>query len=530
LKTTVESVGDLATLGARRTPGRPAIVERDGRVVTYEQLDRRTNRLANSLRGRGLSPGARVAAWMDDSAEYVELYVAAAKAGLVMVPINARVRAREATHQLLDADPAALVVTPDMHDRVTELKDAASGRLLLSTDPRGEIDAVPLEDLVTAGSAAPLNHPDRDALYILGYTSGTTGPPKGAMLTHRSVLAIARLNAMSYRLPPLSTAALTGSMSFVATVPAHIISHLYVGGSVIIMGSWDVESLLATVARHRATFTYIPSPVMTDFTVAAAADRASWASLEIVLHSASQAPADKLRALCDVVGDRFVEGLGMTENSGGLITATTRADIRGDTEARDLFRSVGRAVVESVVDLVDDDGQPVPHDGVSVGEVAMHSPALMSGYWNMPEATEAALAGGWYRSGDLAAMDPAGYLYIADRRTDLIVSGGMNVYPSEVESCVAELSGVVECAVVGVEHERWGQTVVAAVVLAPGVGLDADAIVAHCRGQLAGYKKPTRVLIFDSLPRTASLKVQRSVVRELVRERLASDFTHQTFV
>jgi acyl-CoA synthetase (AMP-forming)/AMP-acid ligase II len=454
---------------------------------------------------------------MEDCAEYVELYGAAAKAGLVMVPINARFMPKEAEHQLADSGARLLVATPALHERVSAVNEAA-GLPLISTQPAGELDAERFDDVVGAGSPERPPAPPGDALYILGYTSGTTGVPKGAMLTHRSVLAIARMNAISYRLPAFSTAALTGSMSFVATVPAHIVSHLYVGGTVIVMGPWTVEELFETMASERVTFTYVPSPLIAEFTAAAAAAPRSWASLESLLHSASRAEPDKLRALCDVVGDRFVEGLGMTENSGGLITATTAADIRGESRADDLFASVGRAAVEALVDVVDEEGNALPHDGQSVGEIVMRSPALMDGYWNLPEATAAALRDGWYHSGDLGSLDAAGYLYVADRRTDLIVSGGMNVYPSEVERCIAAMPGVVECAVVGVPHPRWGQTVVAAVVKADDAVLTDADVVAGCSAEMAGYTKPTSVVFMDSLPRTASLKVKRGEVRALVEQ------------
>lgn len=518
MTTTVDTVGDLIALGARRTPGAVAVKERGGRRLTYAGLDDRTSRLASALLARGLAPGDRIAAWMEDCAEYVELYAAAAKAGLVMVPINARFMAKEAEYQLADSGARLLVCTPGVHERVLTVNEAAA-LPILSTRPGGELDAEWYEDVVAGGSPQRPPAPERDALYILGYTSGTTGAPKGAMLTHRSVLAIARMNAISYRLPSFSTAALTGSMSFVATVPAHIVSHFYVGGTVIVMGAWGVDDLLATIASDRVTFTYVPSPLIPDFTTAAAADPRAWSSLESLLHSASRAEPDKLRALCDVVGDRFVEGLGMTENSGGLITATTAADIRGEGQATDVFASVGRAAVEAVVDVVDADGQPLAHDGQSIGEIVMRSPALMDGYWNLPDATAAALRDGWYRSGDLGSLDTAGYLYVADRRTDLIVSGGMNVYPSEVERCVATLPGVVECAVVGVPHPRWGQTVVAVVVKEGHSPLTDADVIAACAAEMASYKKPTRVVFLDSLPHTASLKVKRGEVRALV-ERL----------
>jgi acyl-CoA synthetase (AMP-forming)/AMP-acid ligase II len=178
-----------------------------------------------------------------------------------------------------------------------------------------------------------------------------------------------------------------------------------------------------------------------------------------------------------------------------------------------MARSVGRATVDAAVRLVDEVGTELPWDGTTVGELTVWSPALMVGYWNQPEATEQAFLDGWYRTGDLGTIDPDGYVTIADRRTDLIVSGGMNVYPSEVEEVIHRLPGIVEASVVGLPHERWGQSVTAVVVTAPGSSLTAEDIAEHCRRSLASYKKPTRVLFVDELPRTASLKVSRAAVR-----------------
>jgi acyl-CoA synthetase (AMP-forming)/AMP-acid ligase II len=186
------------------------------------------------------------------------------------------------------------------------------------------------------------------------------------------------------------------------------------------------------------------------------------------------------------------------------MTATTRADL-ADARA---FATVGRAVVETDIGLFGERGERLAHDGATVGELGFRSPALMDGYWGRDDP----FVEGWFRSGDLGTIDPDGRVTIADRRTDLIVSGGMNVYPSEVEECIAELPGVRECAVVGVPHERWGQAVVAVVVGA----IEPGAVIAHCRGRLASYKKPTEVLIAPELPRTASQKVRRGTVREAV--------------
>jgi acyl-CoA synthetase (AMP-forming)/AMP-acid ligase II len=507
------TVADLVRLAARRTPHRVAVKMNGGRELSYEELDARTNRLANALRARGLSPGDRLAAWMEDSIEYVEVYVAAAKAGIVIVHINARFQATEARHHLSDSGARSLVWSAGLRERVADLDTELDLSIVVGDADLDGVDEY--EELLLAGADAAPSPPDPDDLYIIGYTSGTTGVPKGAMLTHRSVVAIARMNAMSYRLPTFSVVALTGSMSFVAIVPAHIITHLYVGGTIVIMGRWDSESLIATIERERVTFTYLPSPTIVEFTELAANDPSRLSSLQSVLHSASRADPEKLRGLCEVIGDRFLEGLGMTENSGGLVTATIRSDISGNPDTRDVFASVGRAAVEALVGIVDETGVPLPHDGTTVGEIVVQSPALMDGYWNQPDAGAPVLRDGWYHTGDLGTMDAAGYLYMLERRTDLIVSGGMNVYPSEVERCIDQLPGVAASAVVGVPHERWGQTVAVAIVRSDPQ-LSAEQVIEHCATQLASYKKPTYVQFVDELPLTASLKVKRGAVREML--------------
>jgi acyl-CoA synthetase (AMP-forming)/AMP-acid ligase II len=509
------TVGDLVAFGTGRTPDRVALKMRDGQGLTYRELDRRTNRLANALLGSGLAPGDRVGAWMEDRLEYPELYLALAKAGLVVVPINARYRAGEAAYCIEDAGATALVWTEGLTELVEEL-DPGPGMLLLSTDGSGPAGTRALGDVAASGADVRPPAPDPDALLVLAYTSGTTGSPKGAMLTHSTVLSICRLNTMSYRLPAYSVAAITGTLSFPAMMPAHVLSHLYVGGTAVIMGRWDPEILVDTIARERVTFTYLATPMMHSFAEYARGVRERWATLESVLHSSSRATPEQRAELCDVIGDRYVEGWGMTENSGGLMAATTRRDISSPPPGVEIHASAGRAVIEMAVEVIDEQGQPVPRDGSTLGELIYSGPAVTIGYWNRPEATASALRGGWFHSGDLGTIDPLGYVYVTERRTDLIVSGGMNVYPNEVERCIMQLPGVHECIVVGAAHERWGQTVVAVIIGASDV--TEQEVIDHCRRHLAGYKKPTRVFFVDDVPRTPSLKVKRAELRDQVAQ------------
>ena len=509
-------VGEITTIWARRDPTRVALRNKEGVERTYAELEDRTTRIANGLLALGLTSGDRIATWMDDCFEYVEVYLAAAKAGLIISPINARLTPVEATYLLNDSDPRIIVWTADLDEKVAELDDRELvDRHRIRIEPGGECQLARLIE-TSSPNPQPLDVDPASPL-ILAYTSGTTGRPKGAILTHESILALGRINATSYRMTAYPRMALTGSMSFVAVVPAHVLCALRLGGCVTMMGKWTVDELIAVLERDLITFTYIPSPLITDVARALAQHPQAWTNLRSVLHSASRARPDQLHELVTVIGTRLVEGWGMTENSGGLMTAMLGHEYL-DCEVHDpVFTSVGLPAIDISVRVVGPEGHEVPHDGESIGELAFSGPSMMTGYWNRPDETAKTLRDGWLFTGDLGSIDAEGYVYISDRRTDLIVSGGANVYPSEVEDCISQLVGVREVAVVGVPHERWGQTVVAVIVVDDDA-INQEVVLDHCRKFLAGYKKPTRVLVMEALPHTASLKISRAAVRSIVLE------------
>jgi fatty-acyl-CoA synthase len=509
-------IGDMLAIGAQRAPSRPLFAIDGGESRTYAQVDRRANRIGNALLANGLRRGDRVAVWSDDCVEYLETYMGAARAGLVVVPINNRLTGDEARFIASDSDARCLMVSDRLAPAAAEAFDRGDFALVAAYGQERPLAARPFESLLGDASEAEPPRPAEEDLFVIAYTSGTTGFPKGAMLTHRSVKNIARMNTVSYHLPLASVAAYTGSMSFTATVCAFGMSHLFVGGSVVLLGKWNPERAVDMVIRNAANFVYVPTPGIPDFCAVIEKKPEALSSLSTVLHSASKASPEMLELLAQTVGPRLVEGWGMTEISGGIVTATTQRDILGPCAATDFFRSVGRATADAAVEVVDENRQPIAHDGVTEGELAVRSAALMKGYWNQPEATERAICDGWYYTGDLGSIDPQGYIYVSERRSDLIVSGGMNVYPSEVETVIGKLPEIADVAIVGVPHDRFGQTVAAAVVLRRGMSLSADEIVAHCRRYLASYKKPTIIRFTDDLPKTVSQKLKRGAVRSTV--------------
>lgn len=503
------AIGTQVHLGAARTPDKAAVELVSGARRTYADLDERTNRLAHGLLAQNLERGDRVALWLGNCLEYLDTYLACAKAGLVVVQINIRHKPAEARYQLEDSGARVLVFGDAVAGYVEEL-GLGDDIVLVTTGKERVARSVDFEGFLAAGADTMPPEPEDDDLLVIGYTSGTTGFPKGAELTHRSVKTLGQTNAITNRYTMASTQVFGLSLSFTAGIPAHVLTHLYVGGTTILLEDWDTELLIDTIERHRATFTILPSPPIPEF--CEIVDRAPRRidSMVSLLHSSSKAPPEHLERLVGAIGPRLVEGWGMTENSGGLITATKAADYAPPRP--DVFSSVGTCAPDAVVRLIDEAGNLLPHDGDAVGQVIAHSASLARGYWNNPAATAATFQNGWYRTGDLGRIDPDGYVYLVDRRTDLIVSGGMNVYPSELERVIMTLPGVDACAVVAAPHERWGQTPVAFVVA--GSGVTADDVVAHCAQQLAGYKKPSQVRLVGELPHNNSGKILKHALRD----------------
>lgn len=510
----MDQIGRVLELAALQHPSRTALKTTDGILRTYAELDERTTRLANALVAAGFESGDRIAAWSSTCPQYLELYFAVAKAGLVLVPVNSLFTEHEGAYQLEDSGAIGMFYSPDKTDAARALGDRLGLRRVIAFGDWHD-DTSEYELLLSSGSAAHLPHPDEDALFVLSYTSGTTGRPKGAMVTHRSMKNTMRTHAHSYRTPQGSILLYHANMSFVATVLGLIMGHIFVRGTIVMLTPvTGPESVMDAIGQERATFTFIASPWIPPMTELAERHPEKWQQMRSVVHSASKAPAEQMKRWADVMGHRFLEGWGMTEGSGSLFTVTDVDDVVLGSEAKDFYASVGRAALDVAVRTVDVDGRDLPHDGESVGELIVYSPALVVGYWNNEEATKKSFKDGWFYTGDLGAIDEAGYVYIAERRTDLIISGGMNIYPSEVESCICALKDVAEVSVVGAPHERWGESPVAFVVLRDGCSLTEQDVLEHCEKFLARYKRPSAVRFMDALPRNASQKVLRRVLRD----------------
>lgn len=453
----------------------------EGRALTYAELEGRVSGLAGALRAAGIMLGDRVAVLATNSVELVEAIHAVPRSGAILVLLNCRLTADELAWQLRDADVRLLLCSADM-----ESAARAAAELAGVAPPR----RMPLPAIAIAD---PSEAHELDEVHSIIYTSGTTGRPKGAMLTFGNFWASAAASAFNLGSAPTDR--------WLACMPL-----FHVGGLSIVLRSAIAGTTMAIQpgfdegrvadALHNAAITHI-SVVPTMLQRLLDADpRRSPGTLRIVLVGGGPVPeALLIRALAR--GYPVVQTYGLTETASQAATLSP-------ADAGAHVGSAGKPLVVTRLRIDAAPGEP--------GEILVAGPTVTAGYFRQPEATAAALAGGWLHTGDIGRLDDDGFLYVLDRRDDLILSGGENVYPAEVEEAICAFPGVSEAAVVGLPDARWGQVVAAAIVTSGEI--DAGPLGLFLRGRLAGYKLPRVVERVDSLPRTASGKLQRRLVRE----------------
>ncbi|MFF6851746.1 o-succinylbenzoate--CoA ligase [Streptomyces antimycoticus] len=491
-----EGLGSWPARRARKTPHRTALIHGE-RSTDYRTLHTRTTRLAHALRARGIRRGDRIAHLGPNHPAYLETLFATGLLGAVFVPLNTRLSGPEIAYQLADSGAKALIHGPAHARLVAGLPaDTGVGTCLEIGDA--------YEQALAAASAEPIDEPvTPDDTCLIMYTSGTTGRPKGAMLTHANVTWNAVNVLVDHDLFADERALVSAPLFHTAGLNMITLPVLLKGGTCVLVDAFDPGTTLDLIERHRITFVFAV-PTMFD----QVARHPRWAhadlsSLRILTCGGSPVPTPLIAAY-QKRGLTFLQGYGMTEAAPGALFLDAE-------HATDKAGSAGVPHFFSDVRVVRPDLTPV--DIAETGEVVVRGPHVMSGYWGLPEETEAAFADGWFRSGDAARVDEDGYVYIVDRIKDMIISGGENIYPAEIEDLLLTHPGIAECAVIGVPDEKWGEVPRAVVVPAAGTELDPEQVLASLSGHLAKYKIPKSVVIADELPRTASGKLLKSRVR-----------------
>jgi acyl-CoA synthetase (AMP-forming)/AMP-acid ligase II len=504
-----DTVGAVLAASIGRAGDRVALRAR-GEVRTHRELLENASRFANALAGRGLRPGEHVALMVSDRVQAVEAYVGCLLGGFPAVHVNDRLARGEVEAILADADARAFAYTGEVAATVAELDALADTTTVVALGERANGHHLAWPELLEAASArTPLVARAAEDLTIIGYTSGTTGQPKGVMHTQRSMVRILRHMPVHFDARPRSRCAFTGTLSFVAGIWGVLLPHLYLGGEVSFMAGLPPDEWFDRMVAEGSNFTYIPTPLAEEFVRQVRRRPEVLDTLHAAVHSGSKMPARTVRSVVGAIGTRFSESYGMTE-TGAPVTATVALDWSGASAADDVYESAGRPTHLADITIVGPDGEALPTG--ETGEISVRSETQFLGYYKRPELTAEAVVEGRLRTGDVGRVDAAGYLYVTDRAKDMIVSGGMNVFPAEVEAALADVPGLAEVAVFGVPHERWGETVVA-VAVASNPSVDEAAVIAAARDRIASYKKPTQVRFVDALPRTASLKIDKPALR-----------------
>jgi fatty-acyl-CoA synthase len=492
-------LGEVLARNARKFPDRVAIVFED-KTFTYHAFNQRVNRLAQALLADGIKPGHKVAFVLFNGNEILESYFAAFKIGAVAVPLNYRLAAAELEYALGNSEAKALIHDQDF-EKILEKVDWAKTEVRRKTavGPEGDYESW----ISGHDDREPEVYFEEEAPALIMYTAGTTGKPKGAVLTHKN-LFVNTTNWMNivhiteedcwFSPPPLfHVAALSG-----------VLPHIFIGGKNVLARMYRPVEFLQLIEREKVTGTVLIPTMWIDLLQLKEVDQYDSSSIRLCFSGGAILPVEIKKKIIDRWGQLY-ESFGQTEMSPNVTMLLPKDALRKTT-------SVGKAMPNVEIRVVDAQDQDVPPG--EIGEAIYRGPSTMLEYYRAPEATAEAFRGGWFHSGDLVHRDEEGFIYVAGRKKDMIISGGENIYPAEIEEVLYRDSRIVEVAVIGLPDPRWGENVAAVIRLRPGVVMSEQEVIDLCTRSLAGFKKPKRVFFAEELPRNAAGKILKNRIRE----------------
>jgi len=502
------NIGEWPAKWAARYPHETCIRYQDLELTKLE-FNERINRFANALQASGIRPGDRVAVLMGNSNVFLEILFAISKIGGIMVPLNFRLAAPELEFILNDSEPLMLIYSPEFLPLVDALRPKVSSIRQYLCEMAGGAQGDPeIESWAADRSAAepiPTETVDMETPHFIMYTSGTTGRPKGAVVRQGQTQWNAVNGIHMYVQTPPAVALCSAPLFHIGALHASATPSLYAGIPLVIQRFFDPSAALKLIEQHKVTSMF-GIPVMFLFmTQVPEFQQTDFSSVQFMIAGGSPCPKSLIETYLEK-GVSFNQGYGMTETATGVTALRT-------VDALRKLGSCGKPLFHSDVRIVNGEGKDVPQG--QMGEVLIKSPTVIKEYWRRPEATADAIRDGWLYSGDMGYFDAEGYLYLVDRRKDMYISGGENVYPAEVEDVVMQMREVADCGVIGIPDEKWGEVGLAVVVKAPGSSVTEAEIIEFCRGKLAGYKRPRKVVFTEQLPRTLTGKILKKDLRQL---------------
>ncbi|WCN36455.1 class I adenylate-forming enzyme family protein [Aneurinibacillus uraniidurans] len=503
--------GTIMKQNTQKYSAKPAVIFRN-QTLTYHELNTRANKIANAFLERGYTKGDKVAVMMKNHAAYVELITGLSKIGVVIVPINYRLVGLEIDYIIRNSDSRGCIVSAEYAETIESiLPQLPQLDTFLIVDGSSTDTMTEYEAFVASGQEhePEADVEEKDTFYI-GYTSGTTGKPKGVVISHRSRLLTGMTAAYEYKIDEADIHLVAGPI-YHAAPWIFLVMQLLVGGTLVIHEAFDAEQVLADIERYRITNTFL-APTMYNFLLHAdkdIQDKYDISSMRVLISAGSPLPTQTKLEILD-----FFNGADLHEFYGSTESAITLNIKPGDIRRKE--RCVGHPFPFVECLILDEDKEPVAQG--EVGELYFKAPYLLDGYYKNPEADATSFFNGFFTVGDMAIQDEEGFYYIVDRKKDMLISGGVNIYPREIEEVLYAHPQILEVAVIGVPDPVWGESVKAIVVARKGESLTAEEVIHYCEGKLAGYKKPKSVDFVDELPRNPSGKILKTVLRDVYWE------------
>jgi long-chain acyl-CoA synthetase len=508
-------VGDMAVRNANKFPDKMAVVSESARM-TFKTLNERVNRLANALLKKGLKKGDHLGVLVHNCHQFIEIYFAAAKTGAVFCPYNNHLKEFE-LKDLIDYSAAKfLIVDIDFADVIDKLQNelkSIKNYICLQKPAHSFLEDY--ENLIKDGinKEPDIKVVEDDVMSII-FTGGTTGRPKGAMRTHRHLMSDAVASVIELKVDYDESVLITFPMYHVACED-NMVRHSFMPNTIHTKkeGGFNPAEILDYISKERITRCQFVPTMIHSLIQVTDVSKYDLSSLRLILYAGSSMPVELLKKALEIFPCGFTQMYGQTE-SGPVTTVLKREDHILDGSEKHLKRlaSSGKAVINYEIRIVDENDKDMPVG--EVGELICRSEAMMIGYWQMPEESARKLKNGWLHTGDLAKLDEDGYMYLMERKDDLIISGGVNIYPREIEEVLYRHPAVSEASVIGLPDEHWGEVVKAVVVCRDGTKVTDKEIIEFCGKNLAGFKKPKSVDFWKELPKSPQGRILKRSIRD----------------